>query len=178
MSTNDITDVIASEPNEEGYREFTLGHFHFRRDEYFAHTAARCGERHGDMRNSLAILAGREIAVVYQTEFHDVDGYLWVIAGFHLLPHQTFYVIVSGVGWQLQRCADFFAKRVGIATGNTKQISFDVDGKTTAQRLRNEAGLTGAQGNGDTRRNHNGFDVVLNGDGFVIATNQGKSLLS
>ncbi len=37
MSTNEATDVIASEPNAEGYCEFTLGHFHFRRDEYFAY---------------------------------------------------------------------------------------------------------------------------------------------
>jgi Hydroquinone 1,2-dioxygenase large subunit N-terminal len=29
--------VTASEPNAEGYREFTLGGFHFRRDEFFAH---------------------------------------------------------------------------------------------------------------------------------------------
>jgi len=29
--------VLASEPNAEGYAEFTLGQFHFRRDEYFAY---------------------------------------------------------------------------------------------------------------------------------------------
>jgi Hydroquinone 1,2-dioxygenase large subunit N-terminal len=40
MSTtaSDTADlVVASEPNAEGYREFDLGAFHFRRDEYFAH---------------------------------------------------------------------------------------------------------------------------------------------
>ena len=31
------TDVIASEPNAHGYAEFTLGEFHFRRDEYFVY---------------------------------------------------------------------------------------------------------------------------------------------
>lgn len=30
-------EIRASEPNVEGYREFDLGSFHFRRDEYFAH---------------------------------------------------------------------------------------------------------------------------------------------
>jgi Hydroquinone 1,2-dioxygenase large subunit N-terminal len=29
--------VVASEPNAQGYREFDLGQFHFRRDEYFAY---------------------------------------------------------------------------------------------------------------------------------------------
>jgi Hydroquinone 1,2-dioxygenase large subunit N-terminal len=38
--TDTATPVIdASEPNAEGYRQFTLGGFHFRRDEYFAHVA-------------------------------------------------------------------------------------------------------------------------------------------
>ena len=31
--------VRASEPNAYGYQEFTLGDFHFRRDEYFMHIA-------------------------------------------------------------------------------------------------------------------------------------------
>jgi hypothetical protein len=44
MTTTDTTDVIASEPNHEGYREFTLGHFRFRRDEYFAHITWPTGE--------------------------------------------------------------------------------------------------------------------------------------
>jgi len=36
--TDTATPVVqASEPNAEGYREFTLGAFHFRRDEFFAH---------------------------------------------------------------------------------------------------------------------------------------------
>jgi hypothetical protein len=36
--TDTATPVVqASEPNAEGYREFTLGSFHFRRDEFFAH---------------------------------------------------------------------------------------------------------------------------------------------
>jgi Hydroquinone 1,2-dioxygenase large subunit N-terminal len=36
--TDTATPVVqASEPNAEGYREFTLGGFHFRRDEFFAH---------------------------------------------------------------------------------------------------------------------------------------------
>jgi Hydroquinone 1,2-dioxygenase large subunit N-terminal len=36
--TETATPVVqASEPNAEGYREFTLGGFHFRRDEFFAH---------------------------------------------------------------------------------------------------------------------------------------------
>jgi Hydroquinone 1,2-dioxygenase large subunit N-terminal len=36
--TDTATPVVdASEPNAEGYREFTIGGFHFRRDEFFAH---------------------------------------------------------------------------------------------------------------------------------------------
>ena len=38
MSIDDApSDVVSSEPNAEGYREFDLGGFHFRRDEFFAH---------------------------------------------------------------------------------------------------------------------------------------------
>jgi Hydroquinone 1,2-dioxygenase large subunit N-terminal len=37
MTATDTPVVKASEPNPEGYREFTLGGFHFRRDEFFAH---------------------------------------------------------------------------------------------------------------------------------------------
>jgi hypothetical protein len=37
MTETATSAVHASEPNAEGYREFTLGGFHFRRDEYFAH---------------------------------------------------------------------------------------------------------------------------------------------
>lgn len=36
MSTTDTPTVQASEPNEHGYRDFTLGGFTFRRDEFFA----------------------------------------------------------------------------------------------------------------------------------------------
>ena len=36
MSTT-TSDVKSSAPNEHGYREFTLGGFAFRRDEFFAH---------------------------------------------------------------------------------------------------------------------------------------------
>ena len=35
--TDTTIEVQSSEPNAEGYREFDLGGFHFRRDEYFAH---------------------------------------------------------------------------------------------------------------------------------------------
>src|SRR5260370_16629148 len=31
--------VVSTEPNEEGYREFSLGEFRFRRDEYFVYIA-------------------------------------------------------------------------------------------------------------------------------------------
>ncbi|MEV7892474.1 hypothetical protein ACWD3I_45000 [Streptomyces sp. NPDC002817] len=37
MTTTAEPAVIASQPNEVGYREYTLGQFHFRRDEYFAY---------------------------------------------------------------------------------------------------------------------------------------------
>jgi hypothetical protein len=37
MTTTAERSVIASEPNTEGYREFSLGEFHFRRDEYFVY---------------------------------------------------------------------------------------------------------------------------------------------
>ena len=43
MSTTD-TDVVASEPNAEGYRQFELGAFGFRRDEYFAHIVWPTGQ--------------------------------------------------------------------------------------------------------------------------------------
>ena len=32
-----MTDVRSTEPNAQGYREFSLGAFHFSRDEYFVH---------------------------------------------------------------------------------------------------------------------------------------------
>jgi Hydroquinone 1,2-dioxygenase large subunit N-terminal len=44
MSTTEAPDVVASAPNNEGYREFTLGHFKFRRDEFFAHISWPTGE--------------------------------------------------------------------------------------------------------------------------------------
>jgi hypothetical protein len=47
MATTDATDtptIVASEPNTEGYREFDLGSFHFRRDEYFAHITWPTGQ--------------------------------------------------------------------------------------------------------------------------------------
>uniref|UniRef100_UPI003F4963DE hypothetical protein n=1 Tax=Nonomuraea bangladeshensis TaxID=404385 RepID=UPI003F4963DE len=37
MTTTPEIGVTVSGPNDEGYREFTLGEFHFRRDEYFAY---------------------------------------------------------------------------------------------------------------------------------------------
>jgi hypothetical protein len=37
MSTTEMAKVAASAPNEDGYKEFSLGGFHFRRDEFFAH---------------------------------------------------------------------------------------------------------------------------------------------
>jgi hypothetical protein len=37
MTDTAIPAVHASEPNAEGYREYTIGAFHFRRDEFFAH---------------------------------------------------------------------------------------------------------------------------------------------
>ena len=37
MTTTAEPTVIASQPNEVGYRDYTLGQFHFRRDEYFAY---------------------------------------------------------------------------------------------------------------------------------------------
>ena len=32
-----LTDVQSTDPNAQGYREFSLGAFHFSRDEYFVH---------------------------------------------------------------------------------------------------------------------------------------------
>ena len=37
MTTTEATEVTATEPNAEGYQQFSLGGFTFRRDEYFAH---------------------------------------------------------------------------------------------------------------------------------------------
>lgn len=39
-----ITDVQATKPNEQGYREFSLGGFQFRRDEFFAHISWPTGK--------------------------------------------------------------------------------------------------------------------------------------
>lgn len=38
------TDIQASDPNADGYREFDLGSFHFRRDEFFAHISWPTGQ--------------------------------------------------------------------------------------------------------------------------------------
>ena len=35
--TTETSPVVAAAPNAQGYREFSLGEFHFRRDEYFAY---------------------------------------------------------------------------------------------------------------------------------------------
>jgi hydroquinone 1,2-dioxygenase large subunit-like protein len=35
--TTETSSVVTAEPNAQGYREFSLGEFHFRRDEYFAY---------------------------------------------------------------------------------------------------------------------------------------------
>ena len=43
MTTHDDP-VVSSEPNHEGYREYELGHFRFRRDEYFAYVTWPTGE--------------------------------------------------------------------------------------------------------------------------------------
>ena len=43
-TTSATTPVIASEPNHEGYREYELGHFRFRRDEYFAYITWPTGD--------------------------------------------------------------------------------------------------------------------------------------
>ena len=39
MTTTDQPAVGASAPNADGYQDFSLGGFHFRRDEFFAHIA-------------------------------------------------------------------------------------------------------------------------------------------
>ena len=39
MTTTDQPAVAASAPNADGYQDFSLGGFHFRRDEFFAHIA-------------------------------------------------------------------------------------------------------------------------------------------
>jgi hypothetical protein len=39
MSATDTQAVTGTEPNEFGYREFSIGGFHFRRDEFFAHVS-------------------------------------------------------------------------------------------------------------------------------------------
>ena len=38
-TTQTLPELGSLEPNVHGYREFTLGRFHFARDEYFAHIA-------------------------------------------------------------------------------------------------------------------------------------------
>src|SRR5262245_57273618 len=43
-AATDASAVIASAPNNEGYRQYTLGHFNFRRDEFFAHISWPSGE--------------------------------------------------------------------------------------------------------------------------------------
>src|SRR3954469_162783 len=39
MSATDTQAITGTEPNEFGYREFSIGGFHFRRDEFFAHVS-------------------------------------------------------------------------------------------------------------------------------------------
>jgi hypothetical protein len=53
--------IIASAPNADGYREFSLGSFHFRRDEYFAHIAWPTGRHVMSVDNFLRALQ-RDVA--------------------------------------------------------------------------------------------------------------------
>jgi hypothetical protein len=53
--------IIASAPNADGYREFSLGGFHFRRDEYFAHIAWPTGRHVMSVDNFLRALQ-RDVA--------------------------------------------------------------------------------------------------------------------
>ena len=61
MTATDIATVNASEPNAEGYREYTIGSFHFRRDEFFAHVTWPTGSHVISVDNFLRALQ-RDVA--------------------------------------------------------------------------------------------------------------------
>ena len=71
-----VTDIQTTEPNQHGYREFTLGAFRFRRDEYFAHISWPTG-RHVASVDSFLRALQRDVAwdFFYGTvNFDDVFG--------------------------------------------------------------------------------------------------------
>ena len=61
MTATEATEVTATEPNAEGYREFTLGGFTFRRDEFFAHITWPTGSHILSVDNFLRALQ-RDVA--------------------------------------------------------------------------------------------------------------------
>src|SRR5262245_12706330 len=61
MTTTEAVEVTASEPNAEGYKQFHLGGFTFRRDEFFAHITWPTGSHVLSVDNFLRALQ-RDIA--------------------------------------------------------------------------------------------------------------------
>jgi len=61
MTTTEATEVTATEPNAEGYKEFHLGGFTFRRDEFFAHITWPTGSHVLSVDNFLRALQ-RDVA--------------------------------------------------------------------------------------------------------------------
>ena len=59
MATQTLPELGSIEPNQHGYREFTLGKFTFNRDEYFAHIALAQGHAHDPGRRVPARHAAR-----------------------------------------------------------------------------------------------------------------------
>ncbi len=71
-----MTDIQATPPNQHGYREFALGAFRFRRDEYFAHISWPTGKHVASVDSFLRALQ-RDVAwdFFYGTvNFDDVFG--------------------------------------------------------------------------------------------------------
>ena len=61
MTTTEATEVTATEPNAEGYKQFSLGGFTFRRDEFFAHITWPTGSHVLSVDNFLRALQ-RDVA--------------------------------------------------------------------------------------------------------------------
>lgn len=71
----DLAAVVSSEPNEQGYRGFTLGEFHFSRDEYFAYVTWPTG-RHVMSADAFLRALQRDVAWEFFYGIVNFDGVL------------------------------------------------------------------------------------------------------
>src|SRR6516164_1868484 len=105
------------------------------------HAAAGRRERDGDVHRPCAVLVLGDRAIVDQPQIDDVDGYLRIVAGAHLLPGEMLYVIFAGVRRQLGRLDRLLADSVGVLAGDAKQVPFEIHREAAAERLCYVAGL-------------------------------------